>query len=148
MESQRPRARKSGLLIETVDDEVLVYDTERHRAHALNRSAADIWRRCDGETPPREIAARLTEALQIPVTEEFVRYGLDRLREFHLLEESAVAAPGPESGPSRRGLLRAAGLGALALPLITSIVAPVAAEAQSGGVTGATGLTGPVGASG
>ena len=141
-QGEQPRARKAGLLVETVDDEVLVYDTARHRAHALNPSAAGIWRRCDGETTPAEIAARLTDALQMPVTEEFVRYGLDQLREFHLLEESASV--GPTAGATRRDLIRAAGLAALALPLITSIVAPVAAEAQSG-ATGPTGITGVTG---
>jgi hypothetical protein len=141
-QGEQPRARKAGLLVETVDDEVLVYDTERHRAHALNPSAAGIWRRCDGESTPAEIASRLSDALQTPVTEELVRYGLAQLREFHLLEEPVALSPA--AAPSRRDLIRVAGLGALALPLITSIVAPVAAEAQSG-VTGATGITGPTG---
>ena len=126
---ERPSARKAGLLVEPVDDEVVVYDTERYRAHALNGSAAAVWRQCDGETTPTEMAASLSAALQMPVTEGFVRYGLGQLRKFHLLEEPAGVPPEP--GPSRRDLLRAAAFGALALPLITSIVAPVAAEAQS-----------------
>jgi hypothetical protein len=134
---ERPRARKTGLLIEAVDDEVLVYDTERHRAHALNRSAADIWRWCDGGATPAEIAARLSDARGVPVGEEFVRLGLEQLHEFHLLEPWPAGSP----RPSRRELIRAGGLVGLALPVITSIVAPIAAEAQSGlpGPTGATG---------
>ena len=138
----RPITRRAGLLIESVDDEVLVYDTERHRAHALNHAAAEIWRRCDGATTPAEIARWLSETLGGPVTDEFVRHGLDQLGEFHLLE-----APSPtiaEPRPSRRDLILAGGLAALTLPLVTSIVAPTAAEAQSGG-TGATGVTGPIG---
>lgn len=141
--SERPQARKVGLLVQTVDDEVLVYDSERHRAHALNRSAADIWERCDGGATPAEIAASLAEAHQAPVTEDFVRHGLAQLREFHLLEEERGAMPGP--APSRRELIRIGGLAALALPLITSIVVPTAAEAQSGLPTGVTGITGVTG---
>jgi hypothetical protein len=147
MRDERPRARRAGLLVQSVGDEMLVYDTERHRAHALNDSAAKIWKRCDGETRLAEIAIRLSEALQMPVTEDFVRYGLAQLREFHLLDEEAGSMSRPESGPSRRELIRVGGLAALALPLITSIVAPVPAEAQSGpaGTTGLTGLTGATG---
>jgi hypothetical protein len=138
---ERPKARRTGLLIEAVDDEVLVYDTERHRAHALNRSAADVWERCDGVATPAEIAARLSDVRGVPVTEEFVRYGLEQLREFHLLEEPATR------GPSRRELIQVGGLAAVALPVIASIVAPIAAEAQSGlpGPTGPTGATGATG---
>lgn len=139
---ERPVARRAGLLIESVDDEVLVYDTERHRAHALNHAAAQIWRRCDGTTTPAEIARRLTDTLGGPVTEEFVRHGLDQLAKFHLLEGSSPAVA--EARPSRRDLILASGLAALTLPLVTSIVAPTAAEAQSGG-TGATGITGVTG---
>jgi hypothetical protein len=138
---QRPVARRAGLLIESIDDEVLVYDTERHRAHALNRAAAEMWRRCDGATRPAEIAERLSETLGGPVTEEFVRHGLDQLREFNLLEESPATIA--ESRPSRRDLILASGLAALTLPLVTSIVAPTAAEAQSGNPTGPTGPSGP-----
>jgi Coenzyme PQQ synthesis protein D (PqqD) len=145
MRGEYPRARRAGLLVETVGDEVLVYDTERHRAHALNDSAAKIWKRCDGKTSAAEIAGGLSEALQMPVTEDFVRHGLAQLREFHLLDEPAGSMSAPDSGPSRRELIRVGGLAALALPLITSIVAPVAAEAQSGGGSGTTTSTGATG---
>jgi hypothetical protein len=147
MRDVHPKARRAGLLIESVGDEVLVYDTERHRAHALNDSLARIWRRCDGETSLAEIATRLSETLQMPVTEEFVRYGIAQLRQFHLLDEQASPMSEVGSGPSRRELIRVGSLAALALPLITSIVAPVAAEAQSG-PPGPTGPTGPTGATG
>ena len=45
-----PLARRQGIVIKEVDNEVLIYDLERDKAHCLNPSAAAIWRRCDGKT--------------------------------------------------------------------------------------------------
>jgi hypothetical protein len=145
MRDERPKARSRELLVQAVGDELLVYDTERHRAHALNHSVAEIWKRCDGVAAPADIARSLDRALQLPVSEDFVRYGLDELDRFHLLEVPPAATSGTRTGPSRRDLIRAGGLAALALPLIESIVAPLPAEAQSGG-SGSSGSTGPTGA--
>ncbi|MBV9278705.1 MAG: hypothetical protein JOZ41_01360, partial [Chloroflexi bacterium] len=44
-----PRARKNGLIVRELEDEVLVYDLERHRAHCLNRAAGLVWKHADGE---------------------------------------------------------------------------------------------------
>src|SRR5581483_4404541 len=44
----RPVRRELGVLFEPMDDELLVYDSERSRAHSLNSTAALVWRACDG----------------------------------------------------------------------------------------------------
>ena len=58
---QRPRARKQGLLIERLPDEVLVYDLDRKKAHCLNGSAALIWNHCDGKTSVEGISRILQQ---------------------------------------------------------------------------------------
>jgi len=44
-----PQARRSGLMLEQADGEVLIYDLERNKAHCLNNTAARVWQYCDGE---------------------------------------------------------------------------------------------------
>ncbi len=44
-----PRARKEGLLIQELPEEVLVFDLSTAKAHCLNHTAALVWRRCDGK---------------------------------------------------------------------------------------------------
>jgi Coenzyme PQQ synthesis protein D (PqqD) len=123
---ERPVARTAGLVVKTVGDEVLVYDLERHRAHSLNRVAAAVWRACDGSSAEGEITARLRDAEAIPVTRELVRYGLRELERARLVSES-----GREWELTRRDLMRRLGTVAVAVPVVTSIVAPTVAQAQS-----------------
>jgi hypothetical protein len=54
--SQFPTARTSGLVVQDVPNEVLVYDLESNKAHCLNQTAAMVWRACDGKTSVPEIA--------------------------------------------------------------------------------------------
>ena len=148
MERFCPKARRLGLVIEELPDELLVYDTERHQAHCLNQSAACIWKHCDGQTMPGELAERVAEALGVPITEDVIWHALGQLDEFHLLEETRGALAGPARLTRRRLMVSLAGIAGLSLPLITSIVAPVAAQSGSPeppGCTGETGSTGPTG---
>ncbi|HEY0004483.1 MAG TPA: hypothetical protein VGB17_06700, partial [Pyrinomonadaceae bacterium] len=51
-----PLARKEGLVVRELADELLVYDTRRDRAHCLNKTASLVWQRCDGLTSTSEMA--------------------------------------------------------------------------------------------
>jgi Coenzyme PQQ synthesis protein D (PqqD) len=126
-----PRARTHGILMETLDDEVLVFDERTEKCHVLNRVAAAVWRRCDGHTSRSELATVAAEVSGLPAREEIVSLALGQLATAGLLE-TPISAPG--SGLSRRALIRrlglAAGLAAL-LPAVESMVAPQPAQAQS-----------------
>jgi hypothetical protein len=136
-----PLARRDGLIVETLVDEILVYDLESHRAHCLNETAAVVWRHCDGQTSVRDLAARAEQELGTPVDEAVAWLALDQLDRARLLSEP-VSRPARASSFSRRDLLRKAGLvgAALAAPAVVSIVAPSAAQAQS-----CTGMDRPMG---
>ena len=54
-----PLARREAIITKEVDDELLVYDRERDRAHCLNETAAAIWQLCDGRTSVSEISEQL-----------------------------------------------------------------------------------------
>jgi Coenzyme PQQ synthesis protein D (PqqD) len=127
----RPRARTKGLVVQALPDEVLVYDLKRHKAHCLNSTAALIWKSCDGQTPLAEIVHMLAQEMNTAVPEAVVVIALQQLGRAHLLEERFHLAGGGAS-MSRREVMRRLGWGAaVALPLVTSIVAPTAVEAAT-----------------
>lgn len=127
------RARDHRLVVHELEDELLVYDLDRHKAHCLNRTAAIVWRNCDGQTTVAELATRLEKALKVPVDEAVVWLALSRLGRAGLLRERVTPAAGAPV-PSRREVMRKfAHLGGVSvlLPLVTSIVAPTAAQAAT-----------------
>jgi hypothetical protein len=124
MRVKTPRARSDGLLVEELADELLVYDLERQCAHCLNRTAALVWRDCNGRRAPAELAARLRATLGGEVDEPLIELTLARLAAAHLLDG---AAPVAARGPSRRQVMRGLAL----LPAVTSILAPRATQAAS-----------------
>jgi len=126
-----PKMRKQGLIIDELPDEVLVYDLDRHKAHCLNRTAALVWRRCDGKTSPPEIADRLELELDQPFNEELVWLALRQLNKINLLAESIVLQP-PRRGISRRQMVQALGIAAaIAAPVVTTIISPTAVQAST-----------------
>jgi hypothetical protein len=140
-----PNARQDDILTDQLLDETLVYDLQRHKAHRLNKTAAAIWRRCDGQTTIAELAASLPK-LGLPADTELVKYTLTRLEQAHLLQERITPALG---GPwiSRRVMLRRlaqAGTVAVLLPVITSITAPTPAMAASPSCIGEHGIVGTI----
>ncbi len=118
-----PKACKDHLLIHQVDDEMVVYDKERKRAHRLNNTAARVWSLLDGNRTTSEIADDLD------VDECVVTLSIDHLASAHLLESSE-----PLSVSRRKALGRVASAAAIGflLPVVTSIAAPSAAQALSG----------------
>jgi hypothetical protein len=128
---QLPRLRARALVIHDLPNEVLVYDCERDQAHCLNRTAALVWRACDGKLAPDEIARKLTAELGGPISEEMVLLALAQLEKFHLLERSEVYWPPYAAIPRRHMVRTLAGAAAVALPLITTIVAPTPAQAAT-----------------
>jgi len=126
-ERQLPRARVDCISRE-FGDEVLVYDLQQDVGHCLNWTAAATWRLCDGNSSPSQIAGTLSRKLSVQVDESVVLLALDQLADAHLLVEPEVL-PGR---PSRRVAIRRMGIAAaIALPLVTSIVAPTPAQAAS-----------------
>lgn len=61
---QFPLARRDQLVIQELPDELLVYYQQRDRAHCLNRSAALIWKSCDGKTSVEEISRKVAKELE------------------------------------------------------------------------------------
>ena len=133
--THHPKMRRQGLVIDELPDEVLVYDLDRDQAHCLNRTAALVWQSCDGKTTPTEIARRLQLELDADgkkdSREELVWLALAQLERNNLLEQSVVV-PSEFARLSRRRMMRGLGLAAaVAVPLVSSIVAPTAVQAAT-----------------
>ena len=122
-----PRARPD-CLSRQLDQEVVIYDPQCHQGHCLNSTAAAVWKLCDGKSNASHIAKALSRQLSAQVDQRIVDLALQQLAHAHLLVKPKEQ---PES-PSRRVAIRRIGIAAaIALPLVTSIVAPTPAHAAS-----------------
>jgi len=125
-DARLPRALTTDLVIRELDDETLVYDTERDEAHCLNQTAALVWEQCDGKTTAAQAARSLQGKLNAPVDADLVWLAVKQLRRFHLIETN-----GKSPSVSRRDLVLKYAPAALALPVIMSISAPTPAGTLS-----------------
>lgn len=120
----KPLGRTRDLVVQELDGEVLIYDLRDHRAFCLNETSSLVWKACDGSRSVTEIGSKVGN-------EDLVWLALDQLRQERLLDEG-VELDERFAGMSRREMIRKIGLGsAIALPIVSSIVAPTAASAQS-----------------
>jgi hypothetical protein len=124
-----PSARRSGLVVQQMDQEVLVYDVTTNKAHCLNETAANVWNLCDGTRDVSQIAADISVATGTSVNDDFVWLAIDQLSESDLLESGVTAR---FAGRSRRDVIKDIGLASMvALPVIASLVAPPNALSSS-----------------
>jgi len=119
---QFPTARNSGLVVQEVPDEILVFDLENNKAHCLNDTAAMVWKSCDGKTSVPEIAKYIQTRTGKGVNDDLVWLAIDQLSENHLLETTASS---PFKGQTRREVIKKIGLASMiAIPVVASLVAP------------------------
>jgi hypothetical protein len=131
---QCPAARSEGLLVESLGDELLIYDSDRDRAHSLNAVAAAVWELSDGRRSVAELAEAATAKLGDPVSEEAASRALSQLEERRLLVGQLPRRMSGRDFSRRQALARAGVIGAtaaFAAPLVKSIVVPTAAYAQA-----------------
>lgn len=120
--SQFPIARKNGLVIQEMPDEVLVYDLDTNKAISLNETAATVWRLCTGKNSVADIARRLGGRKAGAETEKVVMLALDQLNEKDLLLTRFVTG---FEGKTRREVLKQVGFAtALALPVVAMLSFP------------------------
>ena len=129
--SQVPVARKEGLVIQETTEEVLVYDLNSNKAHCLNQTAAFVWKSCNGNNSIPEITRLFENEIGSTVQEDLIWLAIDELKNENLVEiDSGYVSV--FKGMSRREAVKKVGLGTMiALPVISSLVAPSSAMAQS-----------------
>lgn len=127
-----PVARKEGIHVEQLPDELIAYDLASHKAHCLSPTAAAIWRKCDGESTAEDIAGRLQKE-GIQADEEMVWMVLHRLSKINLLEERITLPPDAIVSSRREMMKKTAMFGGVMFLLTATITAPTPAQASSGG---------------
>ncbi len=119
---QNPKQSQS-LHVETLNNELSVYDWQRQQMHSLNPTAAQVFALCDGKNSPAQMGIRLA------MPEAAVLQALGELNKAHLLEAPVQKASWLEQSVSRRQFVKVgAGVAAAA---IVSIMLPSPAAAQS-----------------
>jgi|SRR3954470_592210 len=146
-----PAARCDGLLIESVGDETVIYDTRSKEAHCLKPLAAIVFTHSDGHATVGEIAKIAEQRLGDAVSDAAVAEAVAQLENLDLLQTPLVVRAGgglvatDGRGVSRRDMLRRVGFAgaatAVGSSLVTSVVAPNA-FAASGIPAGCSGCTG------
>ncbi len=127
--SINPKAREENLVVQELPEEILVYDLKTEQAHCLNKTAAFVWKHCDGKTPVTDIAKLLEGIFGNPVEDDFVRLAINLLDEKNLLNEKTSSR---FNLPNRREIIRKIGLASVvALPVVASLAAPIGALANA-----------------
>lgn len=129
--TNKPVSRQSGILVQDLENELLIYDLRINRAYCLNQTSAMVFQLSDGDKTVSEISELMSKRLGILVGEDFIYLALRDLKKESLLENSEELAD-YLSGLSRREIVKRIGLSSMvALPIIASVIAPSAAAAQS-----------------
>lgn len=132
MSEIKPLARRNDIVIQEFGNEILIYDLTANKAFNLNETSTLIWQLSNGDKTISEIANDLSKKFNSNITEEFVWLALEQLRKEKLVENEAEII-GLFEGVSRREIIRKVGLGSLvAFPTVSSLIAPMAIQAQSG----------------
>jgi Coenzyme PQQ synthesis protein D (PqqD) len=120
-----PKIRHKDLVVQDLNNEVLIYDLRRDKAFCLNETASAVWHACDGTNTLADIGKQIGSS-------DIAWLALNDLKRVGLIEHT-IETPIKFKGMSRRDIITKIAAGSiLALPMITGLYAPVAAQAGSG----------------
>jgi hypothetical protein len=126
-----PQARHKEIVVQEFENEILIYDLLTKKAYCLNQTAGVVFTLCNGQRTISEISDLMSQKLKTPASEELVWLTINDLRKNRLIENSAQLSQSL-TGQTRREMVKKVGLASMvALPLISSVAAPLAAQAQS-----------------
>ncbi len=140
-----PQSRQTNIVVQELHGETLIYDLSLNKAFCLNEASAIVWKACDGEKTLSEITQTVRMKLSSAINEDFVWLALERLKKENLLT-NCDEIDSDFNGLSRREVIKKIGFSSMvAIPMITSLVAPSAVHAQSTcGACQCSGLLAPV----
>jgi hypothetical protein len=128
-----PKTRYSNIVQQELGSEVLIYDLIGNKAFCLNRTSALVYQLADGTKTVAEIGDLMSVRMKTKVPEDLVWFALNELGTNNLLENEAEVS-NHFAGLSRREIVKRVGLASMVLlPVISSLVAPPASQAASGG---------------
>lgn len=126
-----PRGRRNDVVVQRLNGELLIYDLKINKAYCLNDTATRIYDLCNGENSIDDIDKKLNLQLDRHVDEYLVPLVLEQLKKDNLLDDAQEFKTGLE-GLSRREVIRKLGISSMiAIPVISSLIAPTAVAAAS-----------------
>lgn len=127
-----PRSRQTEIVIQEFDDEVVIYDLKNDKALALNKTCTFVWQRCNGNQEISQISQALAKHNNQSANEDIVWLAIKILTKADLLE-NAEDLKSNFDGLNRRTMVKKIGLATMiALPMISTLIAPTAINAASG----------------
>lgn len=127
----KPVSRKQNIVVQEIEKKLLVYDLRTNQAYCLNETSAMIFQLCDGTKSVAEISHTMSKNLKTPVLEDRIWLALDSFKKEKLLEENQRFSI-DFYGLTRRQVIKKIGLASMiALPIVSSVVAPSAVLALS-----------------
>lgn len=120
-----PPSRNENIVVRTVSDETLIYDLISNKVFCLNTTLAEVYAACDGKTTFEEFKN------QHHFPDDLIFFSLDELKRENLIETDSEYQS-PFATLNRREIVKKVGFATMiALPLITSLIAPKAINAAS-----------------
>src|SRR3982751_789940 len=118
-----PSSQNVNIVVQSAGKEIFLYDLINSKAYCLNETSSIVFHACDGKTSFEDLIQKYD------FSEEIIYLALDELQNRGLIEGQPVTF---FRNLSRREVIRKVGLSTLvALPLISSLVVPHAANANS-----------------
>ncbi|MCB1024460.1 MAG: PqqD family protein, partial [Acidobacteria bacterium] len=81
-----PRCRQNDIVIQTIENEILVYDLQTKKAFCLNETSASVWQESDGTKTISGIATEVSRKFGSSVSTAFVYLALTQFAKEGLLE--------------------------------------------------------------
>lgn len=131
MKNNLPIAKTEDIVVQELPKEILIYNLRENKAFCLNPTLSLVWKHCDGKTDVPQIIKHFENEMSLQVDPDFVFLALDELRKTELISNYQ---PKFDDRISRRKVLLSYALPMAMLPVVTSIVAPLAVQAASGAV--------------
>lgn len=121
-----PRAKTENLVVQNLNDGILIYNLTDNKAFCLNETSAIVYQACDGKTTFADLQSKSG------FPEDLIHLTLSELEKQGFIEMSSDYVS-TLNGMSRREAVKKVGLATMiALPVVSSLVAPLAADAASG----------------
>lgn len=123
--------KKPNLRMETVGDGLAVLDVGQQKPYVLNATSALVFRHCDGETTPEQLAELLRQKFNVTASQakDLVWLSLAELDEHDLLEAGFVPTQAPQKLLSRREAMSAFSMAGVSIALLP-FIAPMTAHAD------------------
>lgn len=118
-----PAPRNTDILVQPTSQEVLIYDLETNKAYCLNETSVNIFNACSEQRSFSYLRDKYN------YSDDLIFLALDELKKYNLIEENYQSK---FNTIDRRNAIKKIGLSTMvAIPIITSIVAPQAIQAAS-----------------